>query len=174
CLGDAFTVISLMPSSPPTCLFSRPETTNAMTCLSRLWVSGNNLSARIPASFCSARRLRSRACRMALNNASSLNGFVKNLTTPAFIAPTVCTTALEEITLPRIGFTWPRGRYRQKFQHRAIIISRPNDKPRTKTHGCDEPPTNSHRDRPTGVPDGRTCPIPAVCFDRKCQLGGRF
>src|SRR2546425_2379699 len=31
----AFTVISLMPSSPPTCLFSRPETTNAMTSRSR-------------------------------------------------------------------------------------------------------------------------------------------
>src|ERR1700722_14752997 len=34
----AFTVISLIPSSPPTCLFSRPETTNAITCRSR-WVS---------------------------------------------------------------------------------------------------------------------------------------
>ena len=31
----AFTVISLMPSSPPTCLFKRPETTNAMTSRSR-------------------------------------------------------------------------------------------------------------------------------------------
>ena len=31
----AFTVISLMPSSPPTCLFNRPETTNAMTSRSR-------------------------------------------------------------------------------------------------------------------------------------------
>src|SRR4029077_16311755 len=34
----AFTVISLIPSSPPTCLFSRPETTNAITCRSR-WES---------------------------------------------------------------------------------------------------------------------------------------
>ena len=31
----AFTVISLMPSSKPTCLFSRPRTTNAMTSRSR-------------------------------------------------------------------------------------------------------------------------------------------
>ena len=31
----AFTVISLMPSSPPTCLFKRPETTSAITCRSR-------------------------------------------------------------------------------------------------------------------------------------------
>src|SRR5258708_2622787 len=31
----AFTVISLMPSSPPTCLFNRPETTSAITCRSR-------------------------------------------------------------------------------------------------------------------------------------------
>jgi hypothetical protein len=31
----AFTVISLMPSSPPTCLFNRPETTNALTSRSR-------------------------------------------------------------------------------------------------------------------------------------------
>src|SRR5690606_38409314 len=31
----AFTVISLMPSSPPTCLFSRPATTSAITCRSR-------------------------------------------------------------------------------------------------------------------------------------------
>src|ERR1700704_3383958 len=31
----AFTVISLMPSSPPTCLFNKPETTNAMTSRSR-------------------------------------------------------------------------------------------------------------------------------------------
>src|SRR6266481_7398730 len=31
----AFTVISLMLSSPPTCLFNRPRTTNAMTCRSR-------------------------------------------------------------------------------------------------------------------------------------------
>jgi len=30
-----FTVISLIPSSPPTCLFNKPETTNAITCLSR-------------------------------------------------------------------------------------------------------------------------------------------
>jgi hypothetical protein len=29
------TVISLMASSPPTCLFNRPETTNAMTDLDR-------------------------------------------------------------------------------------------------------------------------------------------
>jgi hypothetical protein len=29
---SAFTVISLMPSSLPTCLFNRPETTNAITC----------------------------------------------------------------------------------------------------------------------------------------------
>ena len=33
----AFTVISLMPSSPPICLFNRPDTTNAMTSRSR-WV----------------------------------------------------------------------------------------------------------------------------------------
>src|SRR5579862_6420807 len=31
----AFTVISLIPSSPATCLFNRPETTNNITCLSR-------------------------------------------------------------------------------------------------------------------------------------------
>jgi|SRR5450755_1333485 len=31
----AFTVISLIPSSLPTCLFNRPETTNAMTSRSR-------------------------------------------------------------------------------------------------------------------------------------------
>src|SRR5712692_534610 len=31
----AFTVISLIPSSPPTCLFSKPETTSAMTSRSR-------------------------------------------------------------------------------------------------------------------------------------------
>jgi len=31
----AFTVISLMPSSPPTCLFNSPETTNAVTSRSR-------------------------------------------------------------------------------------------------------------------------------------------
>src|SRR5580658_2900017 len=31
----AFTVISLMPSSPAICLFNMPETTNAMTCCSR-------------------------------------------------------------------------------------------------------------------------------------------
>jgi plasmid stabilization system protein ParE len=31
----AFTVISLMPSSPPTCLFNIPETTNGMTSRSR-------------------------------------------------------------------------------------------------------------------------------------------
>ena len=31
----AFTVISLIPSSPPTCLFKRPETTSAMTSRSR-------------------------------------------------------------------------------------------------------------------------------------------
>ena len=31
----AFTVISLMPSSPATCLFKRPETTKAMTSRSR-------------------------------------------------------------------------------------------------------------------------------------------
>jgi hypothetical protein len=31
----AFTVISLMPSSPPTCLFNRPETTSAITSRSR-------------------------------------------------------------------------------------------------------------------------------------------
>jgi hypothetical protein len=31
----AFTVISLMPSSPPICLFIKPATTNAMTSRSR-------------------------------------------------------------------------------------------------------------------------------------------
>ena len=31
----ALTVISLMPSSPPTCLFRRPETTSSMTSRSR-------------------------------------------------------------------------------------------------------------------------------------------
>jgi hypothetical protein len=31
----AFTVISLMPSSLPTCLFNSPLTTNAITCRSR-------------------------------------------------------------------------------------------------------------------------------------------
>ena len=31
----AFTVISLMPSSPPTCLVKSPLTTNAITCCSR-------------------------------------------------------------------------------------------------------------------------------------------
>src|SRR5580658_2480726 len=31
----AFTVISLIPSSPATCLFNRPETTNTITCRSR-------------------------------------------------------------------------------------------------------------------------------------------
>ena len=31
----AFTVISLMPSSPATYLFNKPATTNAMTCRSR-------------------------------------------------------------------------------------------------------------------------------------------
>ena len=31
----AFTVISLIPSSPPTCLFNNPETTSIMTCRSR-------------------------------------------------------------------------------------------------------------------------------------------
>ena len=31
----AFTVISLIPSSPPTCLFSKPETTSPMTWRSR-------------------------------------------------------------------------------------------------------------------------------------------
>jgi hypothetical protein len=31
----AFTVISLMPSSPPTCLFSSPDTTNVITSRSR-------------------------------------------------------------------------------------------------------------------------------------------
>lgn len=31
----AFTVISLMPNSPPTCLFNNPETTNFMTARSR-------------------------------------------------------------------------------------------------------------------------------------------
>ena len=31
----AFTVISLMPSSPPACLFNRPEATNNITCRSR-------------------------------------------------------------------------------------------------------------------------------------------
>jgi hypothetical protein len=31
----AFTVISLIPSSPPTCLFNRPETTSSITCRSR-------------------------------------------------------------------------------------------------------------------------------------------
>src|SRR4029453_8857532 len=31
----AFTVISLIPSSPPTCLFRRPETTRTMTSRSR-------------------------------------------------------------------------------------------------------------------------------------------
>jgi hypothetical protein len=31
----AFTVISLIPRSPPTCLFSSPRTTSAMTCRSR-------------------------------------------------------------------------------------------------------------------------------------------
>ena len=31
----AFTVISLMPSSPPICLFNKPETTSAITCRSR-------------------------------------------------------------------------------------------------------------------------------------------
>jgi len=33
---------------------------------------------------------------------------------------------------PRIGFSWPRRKYRQKFQHRAVMISRLNDKPRAK------------------------------------------
>ncbi len=35
CARCAFSVILLMPSSSPTCLFNRPETTNAMTCRSR-------------------------------------------------------------------------------------------------------------------------------------------
>src|SRR5579864_354127 len=31
----ALTVISLIPSSPPTCLFNKPDTTRAITCCSR-------------------------------------------------------------------------------------------------------------------------------------------
>src|SRR6266851_944595 len=54
----AFTVISLMPSSPPTCLFSKPETTNAMTSRSRrLREAYDSRSARITASWSSAVRL---------------------------------------------------------------------------------------------------------------------
>ena len=41
----------------------------------------------------SAAELRSMACRMALNNASSSIGFVKNSTAPAFIAWTVIGTS---------------------------------------------------------------------------------
>lgn len=90
----AFTVISLIPSLPPTCLFNRPETTKAMTSLSRRLSDACQFrSARVCASCSRVVRLRSMACRMALTIASSLNGFVRNSTAPAFIAWTVVGTS---------------------------------------------------------------------------------
>src|SRR5258707_13718787 len=89
-----FTVISLVPSSAPTCLFKKPETTNAMSSRSRRVSEAYPLrSACISASLPSAARLHSMACRMAFTNTSSPNGFVKNSTAPAFMAWTVIGTS---------------------------------------------------------------------------------
>src|SRR5436309_4631720 len=90
----AFTVISLMPSSPPTCLFNFPETTNVMTSRSRrLSDPWRSRSSRISASWPSALRLRSMAFRMAPNMTPSPNGLVRNSTAPAFMAWTDIGTA---------------------------------------------------------------------------------
>ena len=95
----AFTVISLMPSSPPTCLFKRPEATRTMTSRSRgVRAAYFSRSACIFAACSNARRLRSRACRIALNSTWSPNGLVRNSTAPAFIAWTLVETSPFPVT----------------------------------------------------------------------------
>src|SRR5436190_7152216 len=83
-----------MPSSPPTCLFSRPETTNASTSRSRGVSDAYALrSTRSSESWRTAVRLRSMAPPMASSSTSFVNGFVRNSTAPAFIACTVMGTS---------------------------------------------------------------------------------
>src|SRR3954462_6060296 len=90
CPRCALTVTSLMPSSPPTCLFSRPETTNAITSRSRgVRDAKLSRSTAILAAYSRALRLRSSARPMAGNSTSPLNGLVRNSMAPAFMARTV-------------------------------------------------------------------------------------
>jgi len=83
----ALTVISLMPSSLPTCLLSRPATTNSITSLSRRLNDASRFRSWFRCtSWPNAARLRSSALPMALMSTSSLSGLVKNSTAPAFMA----------------------------------------------------------------------------------------
>ena len=72
----AFTVISLMPSSPPTCLFSSPETTSAITSRSREVSDSKSVrNACIWLSRPSAASLRLIACRIAFGSTVGIEGF---------------------------------------------------------------------------------------------------
>ena len=84
------TVISLIPNSPPTCLFNNPETTSAITSRSR-GVSSSWRCCNSARSVCcpSAALLRATASEIAAKSIASSMGLVKNSTAPAFIALTV-------------------------------------------------------------------------------------
>jgi len=90
----ALTVISLVPNSEATCLFSRPATTQAMTSRSRrVREAYRSRSALSSAASSSATRLRSMASRIAFSSSSSAKGLIRNSTAPAFIARTVIGTS---------------------------------------------------------------------------------
>ena len=75
----ALTVISLIPSSLPTCLLGKPATTNAITSRSRgLRHEYRAFKARISVERSSNALLRTKAWRTAFSRISSLNGFVRN------------------------------------------------------------------------------------------------
>jgi hypothetical protein len=86
----ALTVISLIPSSPPTCLFNNPETTSAITSRSRGVKSSCRCCNSASSACCpNAALLRATASEIAAKSIASSMGLVKNSMAPAFIALTV-------------------------------------------------------------------------------------
>src|SRR5215211_4462760 len=94
------------------------------------------------------------ACRMALNNTSSLNGLVRNSTAPAFMARTVIGTSPYpvmkmmgmSVRAMKAGAELPGGRERlrlpareadqqfQRFAHRDVVVDDEHDRHRMR-HG---------------------------------------
>jgi hypothetical protein len=75
----ALTVISLILSSLPTCLFGMPATTNVITSRSRaVRHEYRAFKASISLERSSNALLRTKALRMAFSRISSLNGLVRN------------------------------------------------------------------------------------------------
>ena len=98
----AFTVISLMPSSPPTCLFNSPETTNAMTWRSR-GVSDCSSSSSARASS------ESRRSATRLRSMAPLNGLQQH------------------VVLERLGQKLDCARFHRLHTHRHVAMAGDED-----------------------------------------------